>query len=79
VTGVVILVSLVIAGCSLAVSAVGGLTDRKRPFSLLRLAGVQLGILRRVIALENAVPLTVIAVVWAGTGLLASDRSLDPS
>ena len=76
VTDVVILVSLVVAGCSLAVSAAGGLTDRKRPFSLLRLTGVQLGVLRRVIALENAVPLIVIAVVSAGTGLLASELFL---
>lgn len=68
-TDVVILVSLVIAGCSLAVSAAGGLTDRKRPSSLLRLTGVQLGVL--VVALETAVLLLVIAAVSAGTGLLA--------
>lgn len=71
-TDVVILVSLVIAGCSLAVSAAAGLADRKRPFSLLRLAGAPLGVLQRAVALENAVPLMVIAVVSAGTGLLAS-------
>lgn len=76
VTDVVILVSLVIAGCSLAVSAAGGLTDRKRPFSLLRLTGVQLGVLRRVVALETAVPLLVIAAVSAGTGLLAAELFL---
>jgi FtsX-like permease family protein len=76
VTDVVILVSLVIAGCSLAVSAAGGLADRRRPFSLLRLTGVQLGVLHRVIALETAVPLVVIAAVSAGTGLLASDLFL---
>jgi hypothetical protein len=76
VTDVVILVSLVIAGCSLAVSAAGGLTDRRRPFSLLRLTGVQLGVLRRVVALETAVPLLLIAAVSAGTGLLASELFL---
>ena len=48
----VILVSLPIAGCSLAVSVAAGLTDRKRPFSLLRLTGAPLGVLRRVVALE---------------------------
>ncbi len=72
VTDVVILVSLVIAGCSLAVAAAGGLTDRRRPFSLLRLTGVQLGVLRRVVALETALPLLVVATVSAGTGLLAA-------
>jgi hypothetical protein len=76
VTDVVILVSLVIAGCSLAVSTAGGLTDRKRPFSQLRLTGVQLAVLCRVVALETAVPLVVIAAVSAGTGLLASDLFL---
>jgi hypothetical protein len=75
-TDVVILASLVIAGCSLAVSAAGGLTDRKRPFSLLRLTGVQLGVLHRVVALETAVPLVLIAAVSAGTGLVAAELFL---
>jgi predicted lysophospholipase L1 biosynthesis ABC-type transport system permease subunit len=70
--GVVIIVSLCIAGCSLAVSVVAGLNDRKRPFSLLRLTGVQLGTLRRIIALETAVPLLVSAVVATTSGFLAA-------
>jgi len=69
---VVILASLPIAGCSLAVSVAGGLSDRKRPFSMLRLTGVQLGVLRRVVALESAVPLLVVAVLAIGTGFLAA-------
>jgi predicted lysophospholipase L1 biosynthesis ABC-type transport system permease subunit len=73
---VVIIVSLCIAGCGLAVSVVGGLNERKRPFSLLRLTGVQLGTLRRVILLESAVPLLVIAVVATGSGLLAAQLFL---
>jgi hypothetical protein len=71
-TDVVIVASLVIAGCSLAVSVAAALTDRKRPFSLLRLAGAPLGVLRRVVALESAVPLVAVAVASAGTGFLAS-------
>jgi hypothetical protein len=73
---VVIVASLVIAGCSLAVSVAAGLTDRKRPFSLLRLAGAPLGLLRRVVALESAAPLVVIALLSAGTGFLASQLFL---
>jgi hypothetical protein len=69
---VAIVASLVIAACSLAVSVVAGLNDRKRPFSLLRLTGAPLGVLRRVVALEAAVPLVVIAALSAGTGLLAA-------
>ena len=73
---VVIVASLVIAGCSLAVSVAGGLTDRKRPFSLLRLTGAPLGLLRRVVVLESAAPLVVIAMLSAGTGFLSSQLFL---
>ncbi len=73
---VVILVSLTIAGCSLAVSVVGGITERKRPFSLLRLAGAALPVLRRVVLLESAVPLLAAAVVAVGVGFLAANLFL---
>ncbi len=69
---VVILTSLTVAGCTLATGVAGGLVDRKRPFSLLRLTGARLGMLRRVIALESAVPLLAVAVVAIGTGFGAS-------
>ena len=59
---VVVLTSLAIAGCTLAASIAAGLAERKRPFSLLRLAGAPLGMLQRVVALESAVPLLVTAV-----------------
>lgn len=71
-SNVVILVSFPIAGCSLAVSVAGSLRDRKRPFSLLRLAGTQLGVLRRVVLLESAVPLLVVSAVAIGMGFLAA-------
>jgi predicted lysophospholipase L1 biosynthesis ABC-type transport system permease subunit len=69
---VVILISLPIAGCTLAASVAGGLTDRKRPFSLLRLTGAPLALLRRVVALESAVPLLAVAAVSIGAGFAAS-------
>ncbi len=70
---VVIVGSLAIAGCGLAVSVAGGMAERKRPFSLLRLTGAPLGVLRRVVLFETAVPLVVIAVISAGAGLLATE------
>lgn len=70
---VVILASLPIAGCSLAVSVVAGLTDRRRPFSLLRLAGTPVGLLRRVVAFESAVPLLVVAVISACLGIVVAE------
>ena len=69
---VVILASLAIAGCTLAASIAAGLADRKRPFSMLRLAGTPLAVLRRVVALESAVPLLVSAAVSIGVGFAAS-------
>jgi FtsX-like permease family protein len=69
---VVILTSLTVAGCTLAVSVAGGLADRKRPFSLLRLTGARLGMLHHVIALESAVPLLAVAAVAIGAGFGAA-------
>ncbi len=69
---VVILTSLTVAGCTLAIGIAGGLADRKRPFSLMRLTGAGLGMLRRVIALESAIPLLAVAAVAIGTGFGAS-------
>jgi hypothetical protein len=68
----VILVSLPIAGCTLAAAIAAGLADRKRPFSLLRLTGARLATLRRVVALESVVPLLAVAIVAIGTGFGAA-------
>ena len=68
----VILVSLPIAGCTLAAGIAAGLADRKRPFSMLRLTGARLSMLRRVVALESAVPLLTVAAVAIGTGFGAT-------
>jgi hypothetical protein len=73
---VAILTSLVVAGCSLAVSVAGGLAERKRPFSLLRLSGAPLAVLRRVVTLETAVPLLAVAVVAIGVGFISANLFL---
>lgn len=73
---VIIVASLALAGCSLAVSVVGGLTERKRPFSLLRLSGAPVRVLRRVVALETAVPMFAVAAVAVGMGFLAAQLFL---
>jgi hypothetical protein len=69
---VVLFASLPIAGCSLAVSVAGGLAERRRPFTLLRLTGVPLALLRRVVGLEAVVPLVISVVVSAAAGLVAA-------
>jgi hypothetical protein len=72
VTDVIIVASLIIAACSLAVNVAAGLGERKRPFSLLRLTGVPIGVLRRVVALESALPLLLVAVVSIVVGLVSA-------
>jgi hypothetical protein len=61
----VVSLTLIVAGCSLAVAVGGGLVDRKRPFTLLRVSGTQLSVLSRVVLLEAAVPLVAAAVIAA--------------
>ena len=71
-TDVVIVASLIIAACSLAVNIAAGLGERKRPFSLLRLTGVPTTLLHRVVALESALPLLLVAAVSIVVGLLSA-------
>jgi predicted lysophospholipase L1 biosynthesis ABC-type transport system permease subunit len=68
-TDIIIVASLIIAACSLAVNIVAGLGERKRPFSLLRLTGAPTKLLHRVVALESALPLLLVAVVSIVVGL----------
>lgn len=70
---VVVLVGLVIAGCSLAVGVAGGLIDRQRPFRLLRLTGVPLHTLRRVLVIETVAPLLLTSAVAIAAGFLAAE------
>ncbi|WP_308442502.1 FtsX-like permease family protein [Asanoa ferruginea] len=65
----VLLVTLVIAGFSLAVSVAGGLVERKRPFALLRLAGMRSRDLSWVLIVETAAPLIGIATTSVLLGL----------
>ncbi len=58
--------TIVVAGCSLAVAIGGGLVDRKRPFTLLRVGGTPLGTLARVVLLEAVLSLAAAVVAAAG-------------
>jgi hypothetical protein len=60
---------LVVAACSLTVAAIAGLTERRRPFALLRASGVRVSELRTTVLLETAVPLAVTLLAGAGIGL----------
>ncbi|HEY2284557.1 MAG TPA: FtsX-like permease family protein [Streptosporangiaceae bacterium] len=63
---IAVALTLLVAGCSLAVTAGGGLVERKRPFSLLRVAGTPAAALYRVVLLETVLPLAVATVVAGG-------------
>jgi len=58
--------TIVVAGCSLAVSIGGGLVDRKRPFTLLRVGGTPLRTLSQVVLLEAVLPLAAAVIAAAG-------------
>ena len=60
--------TLLVAGCSLAVTVGGSLVERKRPFTLLRVTGTPTGVLRRVVLWEAGVPLLLASLVAAVTG-----------
>jgi ABC-type antimicrobial peptide transport system permease subunit len=70
--------TLLVAGCSLAVAIGGGLVERKRAFTLMRVSGTPKSTLYRVVLLEAAFPLVAATIVAAGTAygisVLAIDR-----
>ncbi|HYB87145.1 MAG TPA: FtsX-like permease family protein, partial [Streptosporangiaceae bacterium] len=64
---VAVVLTLLVAGCSLAVVVGGGLVERKRPFTMLRLTGTPTSALYRVVLLEAVLPLVAATLVAAGT------------
>jgi hypothetical protein len=74
--------TMLIAGSSLAVAVAGGLVERKRPFTLLRVSGTATGVLYRAVVLETVLPLLAATMVAVGAGLLLAypiARALAPS
>jgi hypothetical protein len=65
-------IAVAISAIALAVATIASALDRKRTFGLLRLAGMPVGYLRRVIATEAAVPLAGMIAWSAGLGFLVA-------
>jgi ABC-type antimicrobial peptide transport system permease subunit len=63
---IAVALTLIVAGCSLAVAVGGSLVERKRAFTLLRLTGTPTSTLYRVVLLEAVLPLVAATVVAAG-------------
>lgn len=66
------LVSIAIAGCSLAIATASAMIDRKRAMGLLRLMGMPVNQLYRVVIFEAAVPLVAVLGVSVGLGFLVA-------
>lgn len=63
-------ITILIAGCSLAVNTGGSIVERKRPFTLLRLSGTSTSTLIGVVMLEAALPLLVASLFAAIIGFI---------
>ena len=63
---IAVALTLIVAGCSLAVPVGGSLVERKRPFTLLRVTGTPTSTLYRVVFLEAVLPLVAATVVAGG-------------
>ena len=74
---IAVALTLIVAGCSLAVVVGGGMVERKRPFTLLRVTGRSLSTLYRVVLLEAILPLVCAAVVAAGIAYGISVLTVD--
>lgn len=74
---IAVVLTLIVAGCSLAVVVGGGMVERKRPFTLLRVTGTSLATLYRVVLLEAILPLVSAAVVAAGVAYGISVLTVD--
>ncbi len=64
---IAVALTLLVAGCSLAVTVGGGLVERRRPFTLLRVTGTATATLYRVVLLEAVLPLFAATLVAAAT------------
>jgi len=67
---IAVVLTLIVAGCSLAVSVGGSLVERKRPFTLLRVTGTPTSALYRVVFTEAVLPLVSATVIAGGLGYL---------
>ncbi|MET3923469.1 FtsX-like permease family protein [Arthrobacter sp. UYEF20] len=67
-----VFVAVVIAGISLAVSTAAAILDRKRVLGLMRLMGMPVSVLRKVIVQEAAVPLLAVLLLSVGLGFFVA-------
>lgn len=64
-----IALTMSVAVCSMIVSTIGGLLERRRSLLTLRLGGMTVTQLKRVIMIESLIPLVSVSLVAAGLGI----------
>jgi hypothetical protein len=69
---------LLVAACSLTVSVINGVLERRRPFAVLRASGMRLGQLRGVVMLEIGLPLALSVLGGVGLALVGTLAALPP-
>lgn len=67
-----VFVAVLIAGISLAVATAAAIIDRQRVLGLMRLMGMPVTVLRKVIVREAAVPLLAFLLLAIGLGFLVA-------
>ncbi|MEU4511660.1 FtsX-like permease family protein [Nonomuraea wenchangensis] len=73
----IVALTLLVAGCGLLVAVAGGVVERRRPFTLLRLSGTPTRTLSAVVVLETAVPVLLAALVAAAAGFGVAGPVID--
>ena len=61
-----------VAVCSMIVSTIGGLLERRRSLLTLRLGGMTIGQLKQIVMIESLIPLVSVSLVAAGLGVWVS-------
>ena len=61
-----------VAVCSMIVSTIGGLLERRRSLLTLRLGGMTIGQLKQVVMIESLIPLVSVSLVASGLGVWVS-------
>lgn len=69
----IVALTLLVAACSLAVTVGGGIVERKRPFTLLRVSGTSRATLYKVVLIESFLPLIGAAVLAAGVAIAITE------
>lgn len=65
-------IAILVAGASLAVATVAAVLDRRRVLGLLRLIGMPVASMRRIVVCEAAVPLLAVMALSVGLGLISA-------